>query len=239
MANEIVEKIKKIMGNNSNIKEMAEAGVQFGHKTSKVHPKMKPYIEGVRNSIHTIDLEKTNEQMDVVLDLIGKLVSEGKTILLAGTKIQFKNLIKEIGESAKISYIAGRWLGGTFTNFKTLKKRIDYFKSLESQKQKGELEKYTKKERLKIDKELLSLEERFGGIKNMESLPDAVFITDIKKDESIIREARKKNVQVIAIADTDGDPSKVDYFIPANDDAISSVKYILEKVRDVIIKNKK
>jgi small subunit ribosomal protein S2 len=222
-----------------NVNEMAEAGIQFGHRTSKVHPKMKPYIDGVKNSINTINLEKTKELLEGALEIIARFVSEGKTILLVGTKIQFKDLVKEVGETAKIPYIAGRWLGGTFTNFKTIKKRIDYFKELEVKKQSGELEKYTKKERAGIDKELVDLGARFGGIKNMETLPDAVFITDIKKDEAIIREARKKGVTIISIADTDGDPSQVDYFIPANDDAITSIKYILEKVKETIIKSRK
>jgi small subunit ribosomal protein S2 len=235
-----MENEKQVKGSfDLNLDKMAEAGIQFGHRTSKVHPKMKPYIDGIKNSINTINLEKTQEQLQIALDFIAKLVSEGKTILLVGTKIQFKDLVKEVGEAAKIPYIAGRWLGGTFTNFKTIKKRIEYFKELEVKKQSGELEKYTKKERAGIDKEIINLAARFGGIKNMETLPDAIFITDIKKDGSIIREARKRGVTIISIADTDGDPSKVDYFIPANDDAITSIKYILEKVKETIIKARK
>lgn len=218
---------------------MTEAGLQFGHKTSKVHPKMKLYIETVKNSIHTLNLEKTKEELAKTLQFIGSAVAEGKTFLLVGTKIQFKGLIKEIGAEAGIPFIAGRWLGGTFTNFKTIKKRIDYFKDLELKRQKGELEKYTKKERAKIDKELKDLEEKFGGIKNIDKIPEIIFVTDIDKDEMVIKEARSKGVIVIGIADTNADPSKADYIIPANDDAISSVRYILEKVRDVIIENKK
>ncbi|MDP2909810.1 MAG: 30S ribosomal protein S2, partial [bacterium] len=119
--------------NNLNVSEMAEAGLQFGHKTSKIHPKMKPFIEGVKNSVHTINLEKTKEEFEKTLQYISGLISEGKTILLVGTKIQFKDLVREVGDSAKIPYVAGRWLGGTFTNFKTIKKRIEYFKNLENQ----------------------------------------------------------------------------------------------------------
>lgn len=225
--------------NNLNVNEMANIGMQFGHRTSRVHPKMKPYIEGVRNSIHTINLEKTKEGLEKALQYIEKLISEGKTLLLVGTKIQFKGLVKEIGESAKIPYIAGRWLGGTFTNFKTIKKRIEHFKELENQKLKGELEKFTKKERAKFDRELADLEEKFGGIKNMENLPDAIFVTDIQKDEAIIREARKKNITVIGIADTNSNPLKADYSIPANDDSIGSVRYILEKIKNVCLQSTK
>lgn len=225
--------------NNLNVSEMTEAGLQFGHKTSKIHPKMKPFIEGVKNSVHTINLEKTKEEFEKTLQYISGLISEGKTILLVGTKIQFKDLVREVGDSAKIPYVAGRWLGGTFTNFKTIKKRIEYFKNLENQKQNGELDKFTKKERAQKDKELINLEAKFGGIKNMENLPDAVFVVAINEDEAVIKEARKKEISVIGIADTNADPSTADYIIPANDDAISSVKYILEKVKEVITNNKK
>ena len=219
--------------------EMTEAGLHFGHRTSKVHPKMKQYIFTVKNGVHIIDLEKTKEKLAEVLDFIKKVVSEEKTILLVGTKIQFKDLVKEIAQAAKIPYITKRWLGGTFTNFKTIRKRIDYFKELEERKKKGELEKYTKKERLNIDRELGNLEDKFGGIKNMEKLPDIIFVLDMKKDGLAIKEAKEKGVKVVAIADTNMDPSLADYVIPANDDAISSVRYILEKVKDVIIKNRK
>jgi small subunit ribosomal protein S2 len=230
---------EEIMQTNPGSDEMTEAGLHFGHRTSKVHPKMKQYIFAVKNGVHIIDLEKTKEKLDLALDFIKKLVEEEKMIVLVGTKIQFKNLVKEIAEEAKIPYITKRWLGGTFTNFKTIRKRIDYFKDLQERKEKGELEKYTKKERLNIDRELENLEDKFGGIKNVEKLPDAIFVLDMKKDGLAIKEAREKGVKVIAIADTNMDPSLADYVIPANDDAISSVKYILEKVKNVIIKNRK
>lgn len=213
---------------------MAEAGVHFGHRTSRVHPKMKPYIFGVRNTVHIIDLEKTAEKLEEALKFIQKLISENKSLLLVGTKVQMKNMAKDFAKECKLPYIVERWLGGTFTNFKTIKKRMDYFKDLEEQKKKGELAKYTKKERAKIDKELRDLEIKFGGIKNIEGLPDAIFVLDMKKDALAIKEAREKGVVVIAIADTNVNPTLADYPIPANDDAISSVKYILEKVKKVI-----
>ena len=214
--------------------QMAQAGLHFGHRTSRVHPKMKPYIFGVRNTVHIINLDKTAEKFKEVLEFIKKLISENKTLLLVGTKIQVKNMAKDFAKECKLPYITERWLGGTFTNFKTIKKRIDYFKDLEEQKKKGELVKYTKKERAKIDKELRDLEIKFGGIKDMEGLPDVIFVLDMKKDALAIKEAKKKGVIVIAIADTNVDPTLADYPIPANDDAISSVKYILEKVKKVI-----
>jgi len=219
--------------------EMAEAGLQFGHRTSRTHPKMKPYISGVKNNVSIIDVEKTVEEFKKTLEFIKKFISENKVLLFVGTKIQIKGLVKEIGEECDLPYVNERWLGGTITNFATIKKRIKYFDDLRSKKEKGELVKYTKKERAKIDKALRNFEIKFGGIKNLENLPDAIFVLDIKKDNLAIREARRKKITIIGIADTNVNPELVDYLIPANDDAISSVKYILEKVKEVILKAKK
>jgi small subunit ribosomal protein S2 len=222
-----------------NLEEMTKAGLHFGHRTSRVHPKIKPYISTVRNTVHIIDLEKTVQKFEQALKFIEKLISEGKNLLFIGTKIQSKDLVKEVAQECDLPYINQRWLGGTFTNFKTIKKRIDYFKDLEEKMKKGEFDKHTKLERLKIDRELKDLEIKFGGIKEITGLPDAIFVLDMKKDALAVKEARTKGVKVIGIADTNIDPTIADYPIPANDDAISSLKYILEKVKDVIIKSKK
>jgi len=218
--------------------EMAKAGLHFGHRASRVHPKMKPYIFGVRNTVHIIDLEKTAEKFREALGFIKNLISENKTLLFVGTKVQIKDLTRDVSKECDLPYIVERWLGGTLTNFKTIEKRLEYFKELERKKEKGELKKYTKKEQAKIDHEIKNLEIKFGGIKNMEKLPEAVFILDMKKDNLAIKEARKKGVAIIGIADTNVDLTLADYPIPANDDAISSVKYILEKVKEVILKTK-
>ena len=223
---------------NINPEEMAQVGLQFGHRTSRINPKMKPYIYGVRNSVHLIDLEKTAQNLKEALKFIQKIISEDKILLLIGTKIQIKDLVKNIAKDCNLPYINERWLGGTFTNFKTIKKRIEYFKELEERKEKGELAKYTKKERADMDKELKNLEIKFGGIKELKGLPDAIFVLDMKKDALAVNEAIKKGVIVIGIADTNIDPTLADYPIPANDDAISSVKYILEKMKEVILKAK-
>ncbi len=221
-----------------NVEDMAKAGLHFGHRTSNVHPKMKPYLAGVRNTIHIINLKETAEKLKSALKFIQELVSEKKVLLLVGTKIQVKNLVKEIAEQCELPYVNERWLGGTFTNFKIIKKRIEYFKDLEKKKKEGELKKYTKKEQGKIDQQLRNFEIKFGGIKNLSQLPDAVFVIDIRKDVLTIKESEKKEIKTIGISDTNTDPSLVDYPIPANDDAISSVKYILEKVKEVILKAK-
>ncbi len=218
--------------------EMAKAGLCFGHRVSSINPKMKPYLYGVRNTVHIIDLEKTKEKFAEALKFIRELISENKLLLLVGTKIQVKELVKEIAKECQLSYIAERWLGGTFTNFEVIRKRIEYFKDLEKKKASGELEKYTKKERIKIDDELKDLEIKFGGVKELIRLPDAIFILDMKKDALAAKEAKMKGIKIIGIADTNIDPTLADFFIPANDDAISSVKYILEKVKEVILKAK-
>ena len=223
---------------NIDTEEMAKAGLHFGRRTSKANPKMKPYLYGVRNTIHIIDLEKTKEKLVQSLLFIKNLISENKILLLVGTKIQVKELVKDFALACALPYINERWLGGTFTNFGVIKKRIDYFKDLEKKKADGELEKYTKKERAKIGKILKDLEIKFGGIKNLEKLPDAVFVLDMKKDALAVKEAMTKGIKVIGISNTNVDPTLADYPIPANDNAISSVKYILDKAKEVIISQK-
>lgn len=227
---------KEVKTNIFKIKpeEMLQAGLQFGHQTSRTHPKIKPYLFGVRNSIHVFDPEKTAEKLKEALEFIQKLTSDNKTLLFVGTKIQVKNLLKETAVEVNFPYVVERWLGGTFTNFGVIKNRVNYFKDLEQKKETGELEKYTKKERLEFDKELQKLRIKFEGIKGMSQIPDAVFIADIKKDALVINEARKKGLKIIGICDTDTNPTLVDYPIPANDDAVSSVKYILDKIKEAI-----
>jgi len=229
------EKLKK---NNLkiNLQEMTEAGLHFGHRTTRLHPKMMPYILGVRNTVHIIDLKKTKEKLENALEFIRKLISDNKVLLIVGTKIQAKDLVKKLAEDYHLPYITERWIGGTFTNFNVIKKRIDYLKELENKKRDGLFEKYTKKERVKIDEEIKDLEVKFGGIKNMEKLPDAIFVLDMRKDELAVKEAKMKGVKIIGVADTNVDPTMADYPIPANDDAISSIRYILDRVRDVIEK---
>ncbi|MDO8264885.1 MAG: 30S ribosomal protein S2 [Candidatus Parcubacteria bacterium] len=221
-----------------DIEEMAKAGVHFGHRSSNMNPKMKPYIAGIRNTINVFDLEKTIEKMQEALQFLNKLVAEGKTVLFVGTKVQVKYIVREVAEQCAFPYVNERWLGGTFTNFTGITKRLDYFKDLERKRAAGELEKYTKKERLEIDKELKRLEIKFGGIKNMTKLPDAIFICDMKKDEIAVREANQTGVKIIGIADANVDPGLADFPIPGNDDAASSVRYILEKVKEIILKAK-
>lgn len=221
-----------------NVDEMAQAGVNFGHRISKLHPKMKQYVSGIKNNVHNFDLEKTAKELEKTLGFISKLVSEGKTVLFVGTKIQLRSIVKSAAEDCEMPYVTERWLGGTFTNFETISKRVAYFKDLEKKKASGELDKYTKKERLIFDRELESLRVKFEGIKNMTKLPEAVFIFGLDRDIISAREAKIKGIKIIAIVDTNIDPDIADYLIPANDDAISSVGYIIDKVKEVINNSK-
>lgn len=223
---------------NLNTEEMAKAGVNFGHRVSKLHPKMKPYITGVKNNAHLFDLEKTSKELEKALAFIGKLQAEGKMLLLVGTKPQLRHLVEKTAKDCSLPYVSGRWLGGTFTNFETIQKRVDYFKDLEQKKRSGELAKYTKKERLEKDKELELLQAKFEGVRSMNKLPDAVFIAGVDKDMTVALEAKKKGVKIVAIVDSNINPDIVDYPIPANDDSISSVGYILQKVAETIVNAK-
>ena len=221
-----------------DIEQMAQAGLHFGHRSSKVHPKMKPYIFGVRNGVHIIDLEKTKEKLQEVLDFIKTLIAENKIILMVGTKIQIKGLVAKTAKDCGFPYVSERWLGGTFTNFGAFIKRIDYYKNLEKQKENGEWDKYTKKERAKFLKELKDLDIKFSGIKNLPRLPDAIFVCDMKTDKLAVHEAKMKGIKVLGISDTNIDPGQADLFIPANDDAVSSVKYILESIKETALEAK-
>ena len=218
--------------------EMMKNGVHLGHKTSKLHPKMAEHVLGIRNTTHIIDLNKTSYYLNKALKFISEVSKEKGIILLIGTKIPIRSLVKKTAEDCDLPYVTERWLGGTLSNFEVIQKRVRYFKETEEKKKKGQLEKYTKKERVKIDHDLEKLRRKFEGIKNMEKIPDAVFICDIIKDKICLTEAKIRGIKTIAIIDTNADPEQVDYPIPANDDAITSVKYILEKIKDAIISAK-
>ena len=240
MTNDTKEKIvtkakNKTAVETPSLEDMLAAGVHFGHKPSKWHPKMAEYIFGVRNNIHIIDLEKTQAKLAEVLRFIQTIKDKKGMVLFVGTKTITKDIIKEAAQKTKMPYVTNRWLGGTLTNFNNISKRLKYFRDLEDKKTKGDLEKYTKKEKLDIDRELNKLDIRFGGIKNMEKLPDAVFVIDAHQEKIAVQEANHKGIPVIALCDTDNNPAGVDYLIPANDEASSSISLII----DSIVKNLK
>lgn len=221
-----------------SVEEMTEAGLQFGHKKSKIHPKAKGFLLGVRNTIFIIDLEKTKEKFAAALDFARNLAAEGKTILLVGTKPQVKKMIKETAAACEMPYVSERWLGGTFTNFKIIKKRIDHYKDLEKKTLAGEFEKYTKKEQAMIQKEIKVLEKKLGGIKAMERIPEAIFAADMEGDQLAVKEAKRNGVKVIGISDVNINPNIADYPIIANDDSVSSVRFVLERIKEAILEGK-
>lgn len=219
-----------------SIEEMSQAGVNFGHKASRLHPKMQPYILKVKDSVHFIDLEKSAQGLKDALNLIRKITMDGKTVLMVGTKVHLRGMVEECAKECGFPYVRERWIGGTFTNFEEIRKRIQYFKDLEAKTKESDFEKnYTKKERSMINKEIARLTLKFEGIKDMDKLPEAIFVLDMRKDAIAVSEAQKRGIKIIAIADTNVDPTKADIAIPANDDAISSVRYILNKIKEAVL----
>lgn len=218
-----------------NMKELLEAGVHFGHQTKRWNPKMKQYIFGSRNGIHIIDLQKTVSLFDEIHNFLVRIVSEGYPVLFVGTKKQGHDAIIEESERCGMFCVVNRWLGGTLTNFQTIRKSIARLKELETMKSDGSISRYTKKEVLKMEKELAKLEKNLGGIKDMDELPGAVFIVDPKREHIAVKEVKKMGIPVIAITDTNCDPDDIDYIIPGNDDAIRSIRLICSKIADACI----
>jgi len=218
-----------------NMKELLEAGVHFGHQTRRWNPKMKPYIFGARNGIHIIDLQKTVRLFQITYDFVVKTVSEGYSLLFVGTKKQGHDSILEESERCGMFFVVNRWLGGTLTNFQTIKKSIAQLKRLESMQKDGSINRYKKKEILKMEKQLLKLERNIGGIKNMDELPGAIFVVDPKREKTAVSEARKLGIPVIAIADSNCDPDEIDFIIPGNDDAIRAIRLMCSKIADACV----
>jgi small subunit ribosomal protein S2 len=218
-----------------NMKELLEAGVHFGHQTRRWNPKMKPYIFGARNGIHIIDLQKTVRLFKIAYEFIVKIVSEGYPVLFVGTKKQGHDSIVEESERCGMFFIVNRWLGGTLTNFQTIKKSIKRMKDIDRMKEDGSINRYTKKEILKMEKELFKLERNLGGIKNMDELPGAIFVVDPKREKIAVKEGRKLGIPVIAIADSNCDPDEIDFILPGNDDAIRAIRLFCSKIADACI----
>ncbi|MFH1489470.1 MAG: 30S ribosomal protein S2 [Pseudomonadota bacterium] len=223
------------MAASINMKALLEAGVHFGHQTKRWNPKMKPYIFGSRNGIHIIDLQKTVRLFSTAYDFITRTVADGYPVLFVGTKKQAHESIVEESERCGMFYVVNRWLGGTLTNFQTIKKSISRLKELKGMIEDGSIGRYTKKEALKMEKELVKLEKNLGGIQDMDVLPGAVFIVDPKKESIAVKEVRKLGIPLVAIADTNCDPEDIDYIIPGNDDAIRAIRLICSKMADACI----
>ncbi len=232
-----VTKAKREKANFSlpTTEEMIKAGVHLGHKKSKWNPKMSPFILKQKNGVHLINVDKTSAKLEEALTFLVETVKAGGEILFVGTKSPVKKLIKQLAEELNMPYVTERWLGGTLTNAKTIFKRLEYFRNLEAKKSSpAEWGKYTKKERVDMEKELAKLEHKVGGLKKLEKLPAAIFIVGVKEANVAVKEALAKKVPLVAICDTNADPTEIDYPIPANDDSLSSVRLILDKVKEAI-----
>ena len=218
-----------------SMKLLLEAGVHFGHQTRKWNPKMKPYIFGARNGIYIIDLQNTARLLKEAYNFVVRTVSEGGTVLFVGTKKQAQDSIVEEAERCGMYYVNNRWLGGTLTNFQTIKKRINRLKELEEMKRDGSFSRYTKKETIKMEKELVKLKTNLGGIKDMDESPSALFVVDTRKEAIALNQGKKLGIPIIAIVDSNGDPEDIDYLIPGNDDAIRSIRLLTSIIADACI----
>ena len=219
----------------ANMKELLETGVHFGHRTRKWNPRMKPFIFTERNSIHIIDLQQTLDSLVESYGLIRDIVAEGGNILFVGTKRQAQETIELEAVRCGMPYVNARWLGGTLTNWRTIRSRIDELNELERRRDEGELELLTKKEALTITRRIDKLQERLGGIRDMKSVPDLVYAVDVRKEETAVHEANLLNIPVIALVDTNCDPRGVDYVIPSNDDAIRAIKLLTSTIANAAL----
>lgn len=214
-----------------DIKEMLEAAVHFGHKTQKWNPNMKKFIYGAKNGIHIFDLFKTQEALKEATAYLNESVKTGKKVMIVCTKPQAAALVEDLGVSTNMPYVSRKWMGGLLTNFSTMKLRIKYYQKLRKEEKDGEFTKYTKKEAAGLKKDMAKLENALGGVRDMEKLPDVVFVADAVRDRIAVNEANKLNIPVVAIVDSNANPIGISYPIPGNDDAIKSLTYFLGKVK--------
>jgi small subunit ribosomal protein S2 len=220
------------------MKALLESGVHFGHRTQKWHPAMKPYIFTERNGIHIIDLQKTSKAIQQAYNLVRDTVAEGGTILFIGTKRQAQETVQAEAIRCGMPYVTVRWLGGMLTNWRTIRQRINELEKLERMRDKGEFGRLTKKEALVLHRKIERLEILLGGVRQMVRLPELVFVVDVHREATAIHEANLLNIPVIAMVDTNCDPTHVDYVIPSNDDAIRAIKLVVSKIADAVIEGK-
>lgn len=218
-----------------SMKQLLETGVHFGHRTRRWNPKMARYIYTERNGVHIIDLQQTVKALEITYALVRDTVAQGNKVMFVGTKRQAQESIRQEAIRCNMPYVNQRWLGGTLTNWRTIKERIDHLKDLEARREAGEFDLLTKKESLMRDREIEKLNIRLGGIRDMENLPGVIFIIDVKKEETAILEADRLGIPIVAVVDTNCDPDRVDYVIPANDDAIRAIRLLTSKIADAVL----
>ncbi len=221
-----------------SILEMLQAGAHFGHQVAKRHPKMAPFIFTQRNGVHVIDLEKTQEKMKEVLEVVKKMAAEGKIILFASTKPQAREIVKQAATDCGMPYLVDRWLGGLITNFIEIKKLINKYLKMKEEKASGEWEKYTKKEQTNMTKQLEKMDKTLGGLATLTRLPDILFVPALQGEKTAVLEANRMGVPVVGISDTNANPSKANYFIPANDDAVNSIRLVVNLVAEAVKEGK-
>ncbi|MBI2019441.1 30S ribosomal protein S2 [Candidatus Daviesbacteria bacterium] len=222
-----------------SLQELLEAGVHFGHQVRRGHPRMKPYIYGAREGVHVIDLTQSEKYLKEAAQFVYDLGKEGKVLLFVGTKKQARPIIEEAAKKLEAPYLIERWMGGFLTNFSEIQKNIKKLKEYLDQKEKGQLSKYTKKEQLLLERKMGKLQRDFAGVMTMASLPDAIFVVDAVSDNIAIREANRLGIKVAAIADSNCDPTEIDYPVPGNDDAIKSIKILVEAIASAYEEGKK
>lgn len=220
------------------IPEMLKAGIHFGHQKSRWHPKMKPFIFGARNGVHVIDLDKTTEELQKAYTYVKNISAEGKTILFVGTKRQARDYVQAAAESCGSPYLVERWIGGLITNFDECKRRLKKYKSLKEMFATGEIEKYTKKEQGEFKKQIEKMDKYLKGLTSLEKIPDALYIADVRVEKTAVTEANRVDVPMVAVCDSNVNPEKVLFPIPANDDAIHSIKMIVDVIAVAVTEGK-
>jgi small subunit ribosomal protein S2 len=229
----------RFLANIISMKQLLEAGVHFGHQTRRWNPKMQPFIFMDRNGIHIIDLQQTVTRLNDAYKFVEQLAAKGGTLLFVGTKKQAQEAVAEEAKRCGMFYVNQRWLGGMLTNFQTIQLRIRYLRDLEARRDRGDFERLPKKEVQHLQDDIARLERTLGGIKDMRRLPDAIFIVDTRKERTAVLEARRLEIPIIALADTNCDPDEMDYPIPANDDAIRAVRLLCAKIADAVIEGQR
>lgn len=221
-----------------SMKALLESGVHFGHRTHKWNPRMKPYIFTERNGIHIINLQQTVKSIEEAYDVIRDTVAAGGTVLFVGTKRQAQETVQEEAIRAGMPHVTARWLGGMLTNWRTIRERINELDRLERMRDRGDFERITKKEGLILSREIEKLDTRLGGIRKMVKLPDLLFVVDVRREETAIHEANLLNIPIVAMVDTNCDPTNVDYVIPSNDDAIRAIKLVVGKIAEAVLEGR-
>ncbi|MBI2601026.1 30S ribosomal protein S2 [Candidatus Daviesbacteria bacterium] len=230
---------KRLMYKLPSLQELLEAGVHFGHQVRRGHPRMRPFLYGARDGVHIIDLTQSEKLLKEACDYVNTLGKEGKVLLFVGTKKQARPIVEEACKRVGAPYMAERWISGFLTNYEEISKNIKKLKELQEQKEKGKLSKYTKKEQLLLDRQMEKLKRDFAGVMEMDRLPDAIFILDTVADNTAVREAVRKGMPTVAISDSNSDPTIINYPIPGNDDAIKSIKVLVEAVANSYEEGKK